>query len=96
MSIIKSTKLQSNFHFAVLFLFLAVKHTIEEPGYTVDPTMIGILVAMIVMFIIICVVLRLFSKYVYLFQGFITLLILLTTEQDSGKTVPFLTRQIQD
>lgn len=33
-----------------------------EPERYVDPTMIGVLVAMAVMFIIICVVLRLFSK----------------------------------
>uniref|UniRef100_A0A182K6N0 Uncharacterized protein n=1 Tax=Anopheles christyi TaxID=43041 RepID=A0A182K6N0_9DIPT len=33
-----------------------------EPEKYIDPAMIGVLVAMAVMFIIICVVLRLFSK----------------------------------
>lgn len=34
------------------------------PVQYVDPAMIGVLVGMALMFIIICVVLRLFSKYV--------------------------------
>lgn len=46
------------------FVFvLAVKNTVQPEKY-VDPAMIGILVAMFLMFITICVVLRLFSRYV--------------------------------
>jgi len=47
-----------------MWLVLAVKNEPTEPPKYVDPAMIGVLVGMALMFIILCVVLRLFSKWV--------------------------------
>lgn len=40
----------------------------REPERYIDPAMIGILAGMALMFVIICVVLRLFSRLVYSIQ----------------------------
>lgn len=45
-----------------MWLVLAVKNEPTGPTTYVDPAMIGVLVGMALMFIILCVVLRLFSK----------------------------------
>lgn len=51
------------FFLSLLFwIFVAPINKPIEPEKYIDPAMIGVLVAMAVMFIIICVVLRLFSK----------------------------------
>lgn len=48
-------------------LFPVPLQSSTHPGKYVDPAMIGILVAMFLMFITICVVLRLFSRWVHWF-----------------------------
>lgn len=44
------------------FKYVSAEKHIEESTRTVDPAMIGVLVGMALMFVIICVVLRLFSR----------------------------------
>lgn len=56
------------FHLTVT-LFEAVKENLQPIQY-VDPAMIGVLVGMALMFVIICVVLRLFSRYLRLVELF--------------------------
>jgi glycerol uptake facilitator-like aquaporin len=48
--------------FILVLFVLAVKNEATGPPKYVDPAMIGVLVGMTLMFIILCVVLRLFSK----------------------------------
>lgn len=60
----------------ILFNLIAVKgERPKGPETYIDPAMIGVLVGMALMFVIICVVLRLFSQWVYHFYYIFTCLL---------------------
>lgn len=59
-----------------LWFFLRAAEIKEPPDMRyMDPAMIGILAGMALMFIILCVVLRLFSKYVFCYLKFFFLIL---------------------
>lgn len=56
------SNIHSNCFFPFRLLFRTATYESREPERYIDPAMIGILVGMAIMFIIICIVLRLFSR----------------------------------